>query len=102
MVGIIEPDKTEVLGNGYYNGGPHWRIVDTSTSTFKRRCYNKVKTTINNHIAKSTKAASRERALDAEKYSRLRTLEKNMDASRKVKRYQDMYNGRPIKVRKWD
>jgi hypothetical protein len=40
--------------------------------------------------------------MEAERYNRMRSIEKSMDASRKVKRVQDMYNGRPIKVRKWD
>ena len=53
QVGIIEPTRSEVLNNGYYNGNGHVLPINTSKTTFQRRVYNKIKVSIKNHIAKS-------------------------------------------------
>lgn len=91
MIGEIEPTKSEVIGNGYYRGsGNEWRIVDTSPTTTTRRIYNKVKTSIKNHIAKSNDEAIRQHNMNNKNYYEAVQRAKSMNRSRKTKHVNEM------------
>lgn len=104
MLGLIEPTKSEIIGNGYYVGGPNWKIVDTSPTTFSRRMYNKVKFGIKNHIAKSSDEAQRIHNMKSKEYANYYGRYKSMQRAKDSKRVIEMLKGdvRDIKVRKFD
>jgi hypothetical protein len=102
MIGLIEPTKSEIIGNGYYVGGPHWKIVDTSPTKFYRRVYNKIKIGIKNHIAKSSDESLRISRFESKRYAENLGRAKRMARARDAQRYADRYSTRAIKVRKFD
>lgn len=93
MIGIIEPTRSEVVGNGYYQG-TGWTIVRNVPDTTSRRIYNKVKTSIKNHIAKSSDEAIREHNAKAREYAEFRWRAKNMERARKAQRVNEMLSSR--------
>ncbi len=109
MIGEIEPTKSEVIGNGYYKGSG-WTIVQKVPNTTSRRIYNKVKTSVKNHIAKSSDEAIREHNRKARDYAEYRQRVISMEKARKAQRVNDMFSSRPDKniirntrkVRKFD
>ncbi len=102
MIGLIEPTKSEIIGNGYYTGGPVWKVVDNSPTTFSRRFINKIKIGVKNHIAKSSREAIRQRNLSNEKFMNDIRRSQRIDRATTTKRYVDRVSSNPIKVRRFD
>lgn len=94
QIGIIEPTRSEVIGNGYYQG-TGWTIVDTSPSSTRRRVFNNVKNSVKNHIAKSSDEAIRQRNMETKKYCEDIARAKSVIRARKAQRINDMLNNRP-------
>jgi hypothetical protein len=89
-LGVIEPNRSEVLNKGFYKGGPRVIPVDTSNPTLKRRIFNKVKVTIKNHIAKSNQAAIDQDRLRTENLMRDVRRTQNLSRAHRIKRVNDM------------
>jgi len=99
QIGLIEPSRNEVINNEYYYG---CGTLDTSKTTCGRRIYNKVKTGLKNHIAKSSDEAIRQSRTQTENFMADIRRAKNMDRARRTQRYIDRVNSIPVKVRKFD
>jgi hypothetical protein len=91
QLGLIEPTRSEVINNSYYYA--EWRRntpYDTSESSLKRRVYNKIKTTVSNHIAKSNEAALNESRYQTENFIKNTRHLRYAESVRKVDRYNSM------------
>lgn len=93
MIGTIEPTRSEIDGKGYYQGAG-WTIVHKVHTSKSRRIFNKVKTTITNHIAKSNDEAIRQHNMNNKKYYEDLARAKNVIRARKTQRVNDMMRTR--------
>ena len=107
QLGDISPTRNEVLNDNYYYSGGYKIPLDTSKTTFKDRLKNKVKTSIKNHIAKSSDESLRQERIPSEISSkRLYELKKVARAQDSRRALDVAYNKSRIsydkKVRRFD
>lgn len=106
QLGEVVPTRTEVLNDNYSHGGLKIPL-DTSKTTFKGRIKNKVKTSIKNHIAKSSDESIRQDRLRVELSSKRLHEYKRVARAHDSRRVIDITNGNTSgsytkRVRRWD